>query len=127
MSLADENRCDEDSLMFDREDLALSVGLILDGDPLAADVLARLLDSFRHAIDGGLRGINAARRGLTLAVELAYLRTTAHDSALKLYRLSLEGELKGEDEPLTLINEAIGRSTTGVRARAPQGRTRVRS
>jgi hypothetical protein len=127
MSLADENRCDEDSLLFDREDLALSVGLILDGDSLAADVLARLLDSFRHAIDGGLRGINAARRRLKLAVELAYLRTHAHDSALKLYRLSLEGELKGEDEPLTLIDAAIGRSTTGVRARAPQGRTRVRS
>jgi hypothetical protein len=120
-------QCDEDSLLFDRENLALSIRLILDGDPDAADVLARLLDSFRHAIDGGLRGINAARRGLTLAVELAYLRTHAHDSAIKLYRLSLEGELKGEDEPLTLINAAIGRSTSGARARTSQGRTRVRS
>jgi hypothetical protein len=120
-------RCEEDSLLFDREDLALWIGLILDGDPRAADVLARLLDSFRSAIDEGLSGINAARRGLATAIELTYLHTHAHDAALKLYRLSLEGELKGEDEPLTLINAAIGRSTAGARARVTQERTRVRS
>jgi hypothetical protein len=120
-------RCDEDSLLFDREDLAVWIGLILDGDPRAADVLARLLDTFRHAIDEGLLGINAARRGLTMAVELTYLRTRTHASALKLYRLSLEGELKGDDEPLTLIDAAIGRSTAVARARGAQGRARVRS
>lgn len=120
-------QCNEGSLLFDREDLALSIGLILDGDPRAADVLARLLDSFRHAIDEGLSGIDAARRGLVAAAELIYLRTRTHDAALKLYRLSLEGELKGEDEPLTLINAAIGRSTTVARGRVAQGRMHERS
>jgi hypothetical protein len=123
----DDCRCGEDSILFDREDLALWIGLILNGDPRAADVLTRLLDSFRRAIDQGLPGINAARRGLSAAVELTYLHTGTHASALKLYRLSLEGELRGEDEPLTLINAALGRSTTGARARGKQGRARVRS
>jgi hypothetical protein len=127
MREVDDCQCDEDSLLFDREELAVWIGLILDGDPRAADVLARLLDTFRHAIDGGLRGINTARRGLVTAVELTYLRTGTHASALKLYHLSLEGELRGEDEPLTLINAALGRSTAGARAHGTQGRTRVRS
>jgi hypothetical protein len=127
--MGEENdcQCGEDSMLFDREDLALCIGLILDGDPRAADVLTRLLDSFRSAIDQGLLGINAARRGLVTAVELTYPHTGTHASALKLYRLSLEGELRGEDEPLTLINAAIGRSTAGARARGKQGRARVRS
>lgn len=70
-----------------------------------------MCDRFRHAIDGGLRGIVEARRGLVTAIELAYLRTGAHASAVELYRLSLEGLLRVEDEPARLINAAIGRST----------------
>lgn len=112
MSEVDDCRADEDSSLFDREDLGLWIELILGGD---ADTLARLLDTFRHAIDDGLRGINAARRGLTTAVELSYLRTGSHDASLRLYGLYLEGELKCEDEPLTLIGGAIERSTKGSR------------
>jgi hypothetical protein len=53
-------RCGEGSLRFDREDLARSLELILTGDGHAADILARLLDSFRQAIESGLRGIDEA-------------------------------------------------------------------
>jgi hypothetical protein len=120
-------RCDEDSLLLDREDLAVWIDLILDGDPRAADVLARMLDNFRRAIDEGLNGINAARRGLASAVELVYLHTRTHDAALKLYCLSLDGELRTEDEPLTLIDAAIGRSTAVARGRVERGRARVGS
>ena len=42
-------------------------------------------------------------------IELLYLHTTAHKAALKLYVLSLEGNLKPQDEPLNLINAALER------------------
>lgn len=74
--------------LFERDELAASFESILGGD---VDSLARLLDSFRHALDEGLCGINEARAALVTAVELVYLRTSAHASALRLYRLSLEG------------------------------------
>ena len=45
------------------------------------------------------------------SIELIYLHSPAHESALNLYRLSLEGELKVEDERVTLINAAIERNT----------------
>jgi hypothetical protein len=38
-----------------------------------------------------------------------YLYTNAHKAAVSLYLLSLEGELKPQDEPLNLINAAIER------------------
>jgi hypothetical protein len=105
-----ERRCEDEPTLFDRDDLAASLELILSDDARAADALARLLDKFRHALDGGLCGINEARAGLVAAVELVYLRTGAHASALSLYHLSLEGRLKVEDEPTRLIDAAIDRS-----------------
>jgi hypothetical protein len=110
----------EECLMFGREDLARSVELILAGGPGAADALARLLDKFRYAIDGGLRGVEAARRGLLTVVELSYLRTGEHAAALKLYRLSLEGRLLVGDEPARLLGAAIERRTPGARELAAQ-------
>src|SRR3712207_4216205 len=111
-----------ENLMFGREDLARSVELILAGGPDAAAALARLLDEFRDAIDGGLRGVEAARRGLVTAIELAYLRTGEHAAALRLYRLSLEGRLLAADEPARLLGAAIERRTPGARASAAQGK-----
>jgi hypothetical protein len=108
--------------MFEREHLAESIESILEGGAGAADALARLLDGFRYAIDGGLGEICAAREGLAAAVELAYLRSGAHESALRLYRLSLEGRLRAEDEPGSLIGGAIGRRTAGARELASGGR-----
>ncbi len=96
------------------------------GGEEGADALARLLDEFRDALDGDLRSVAAAREGLSAAIELAYLRTGAHAAALKLYRLSLEGRLKAEDEPARLLAAAINRRTPGARALAAQRRrTRV--
>ena len=121
MSGADEPH-DAECLLFEREDLARSVELILAGGPGAADALARLLDEFRYAIDGGLGGIEAARRGLATAIELAYLRTGEHAAALRLYRLALEGRLLVEDEPARLLGAAIERRTPGARELAAQGK-----
>lgn len=111
-------------MMFEREDLARSVESILAGGPEGADALARLLDEFRDAIDGGRRGVEAARRGLVTAVELAYLRTGEHAAALRLYRLSLEGRLRAEDEPARLLGAAVARRTPGARELAARGRAR---
>jgi hypothetical protein len=44
-----------------------------------------------------------------------YLYTDAHKAALKLYVLSLAGELKPQDEPLNLINAAIERGKSRAR------------
>ena len=114
----------DESLLFDREDLSASIELILSGGAEGADALARLLDTFMYAIDGGLRGVGAAREGLSAAVELAYLRTGAHADALRLYRLSLEGRLRVEDEPGRLLGAAIARRTAGAGGFAARGRGR---
>jgi hypothetical protein len=116
MCVEGEGRCVDEPPLFKRADLARSLDVILGGDACAADELARLLDSFRHALDGGLRGINEARAALVAAVELVYLRTNAHASALKLYRLSLEGHVMPGDEPNTLLDAAIARSSRSVGA-----------
>lgn len=102
--------------LFEREDLALSIGLILGGDAQAADVLARLFEEFRRAIEGGLRGINEAREALAAAVEISYLHSEAHAAAVRLYRLSVEGQLRVEDEPLQLIGAALERGAAKARA-----------
>jgi hypothetical protein len=52
-----------------------------------------------------------ASRTLQQGVELLYLHTEAHKSALALYVLSLEGNLKPQDEPPHLINAAIERNS----------------
>jgi hypothetical protein len=110
--------------LFERDDLAASFELILSGD---VDALARLLDSFRHALDEGLCGINEARAALVAAVELVYLRTSAHASALSLYRLSLEGHVMPGDDPEELHNAAIKRSARSVRAARTATRVRRRA
>lgn len=53
------------------------------------------------------------REALSAAVEISYLHSQAHAAAVKLYRLSVEGQLKVEDEPVRLIDAAIKRSTAG--------------
>jgi hypothetical protein len=127
MCNADDCRGNGTVPLFDREDLASSLDLILSGDPDAADVLARLFDSLRQAIDSGLSGINQTREALVSAVELAYLHSGAHAAAVRLYRLSLAGHLKVKDEPVRLINAAIGRGARSVRAARTAGRARGRA
>jgi hypothetical protein len=118
-----ESRCGGEAALFERAELAASLDVILSGDARAAEQLARLLDSFRDAMDGGLRGVCEARAALVAAVELVYLRTNAHASALRLYRLSLEGHVLPGDEPCALIDAAVGRAGRSVRAARARGRS----
>lgn len=55
-----------------------------------------------------------ASRALLDSIELLYLYTDAHEAAVKLYVLSLEGNLKPQDEPLSLINAALERRKSQV-------------
>ena len=111
LSLADGDRCDEENLILPRDDLASDIEAILHGSSHAPEILARLFLGFRRGIESGLEGINRTSETLLAAVKLIYLHSGAHAAALRLYLLSQEGELKFEDEPLNLINAAIGRST----------------
>jgi hypothetical protein len=79
-------------------------------DPAAVECLARLLLTIKKAIDSGAQGVIHASRTLSQGIEFIYPYTAAHKAALELYVLSLEGELRPEDEPLKLINAAIERT-----------------
>lgn len=78
-------------------------------DPAAVECLARLLFAIKKEINSGKEGRERASQILSKGIEVSYLYTNAHKAALGLYVLSLEGELKPEDEPLNLINAAIKR------------------
>lgn len=108
----------ESRVLFDREGLALTINLILEGDEQAPLLLGHLFISFRQAIDSGLHGINDVRQALVDSIELIYPHSPAHQVAFNLYRLSLEGQLKVEDEPLEIINAAIQRTTSRSRKRS---------
>jgi hypothetical protein len=51
-----------------------------------------------------------ASKTLLDSIEVLYLYTDAHKAAVKLYVLSLAGNLKPQDEPLNLINAALKRA-----------------
>jgi hypothetical protein len=79
-------------------------------DVAAVECLARLLFVIKKEINSGNEGVKRASRILSEGIEAIYLYTNAHKAALKLYVLSLEGELKPQDEPLNLVSAAIERS-----------------
>jgi hypothetical protein len=79
-------------------------------DANAVEVLARLLFTIKKAIDNGQEGITQASQTLQSGIEQLYPHTNAYKAALKLYLLSLEGNLKPLDEPLHLISAAIARA-----------------
>ena len=114
MSISKAVRYDEENPLLDRETLALKIEHILGGAPDAPDALASLFVELRQGLESGLRGINRTHAALALAVEVVYLHSRAHSSALRLYRLSQEGQLKVEDEPLRLLDAAIARTTARV-------------
>lgn len=124
MKIADKRPPANVKLLLDRESLTLSIDLILSDDEGAPDALARLFMEFKEAIDSSLQGAVRASEALLTAVEITYLHSRSHDAALRLYLLSHKGVLKVEDEPLRLINTAIGRSTTGRAARETHGKGR---
>jgi hypothetical protein len=102
----------EENLLLDRETFASKIETILGGEPCAPDALAGLFVELRQAIESSLAGINRARETLAMGVELAYLHTRAHASAVRLYHLSQEGQLLVQDEPLALLDAAIERTTS---------------
>ena len=109
MSTADD--CpDEENLLFSREELAEDIDSILKGDEHSPEALARLFILFGRAIDGGIEGIIRTRETLRAAVEVIYRHSGAYAAGVKLYRLSVEGELKVEDEPVRLVGAAIERN-----------------
>ena len=110
--MRDPQRPNEGRVLFEREDLALTIDLILEGDENAPLLLGQLFVSFRQAMDSGLHGINQTRQALADSIELIYPHSPAHQAAFNLYSLSIEGQLKFEDEPVELINAAIKRSTS---------------
>jgi hypothetical protein len=81
-------------------------------DSAAVELLARLLLTLKKAIDGGPEGAARASHTLLRGVELIYLYTDTHKAALSLYVLSLTGNLKPRDEPLSLINAAVERAVS---------------
>ncbi|HEX8499430.1 MAG TPA: hypothetical protein VF659_02470 [Pyrinomonadaceae bacterium] len=91
-------------------------------DPKTAEHMARVLFVIREAIESGPDGVREASGIILANVEAAYLHTDAHKAAVKLYLLSLTGQLKPQDEPLQLINGAIER---GVRRVELAGKVRA--
>lgn len=78
-------------------------------DLTAVESLARLLFMIKKEINNGPEGVITASKILSNGINILYLYTSAHKAALELYLLSLDGELKPQDEPLNLINAAIER------------------
>jgi hypothetical protein len=95
--------------LVDREDWTAILEPALCQDSAAVEFLARLLFRIKKAIESGPDGVAQASRALLVGIEVAYLYTDAHKAAQKLYLISMTGQLKPQDEPLQLINEAIRR------------------
>ena len=95
--------------LADEEDWTAILEPALCQDAAAVECLVRLLFTIKRAIDSGPEGAMQSSRSLLDGIELLYLYTNAHKAAVKLYVLSLEGNLKPQDEPLNLINAALER------------------
>jgi hypothetical protein len=102
-------------LLADVEDWAAILEPALCQDAAAIECLARLLFRVKSAIDSGPEGAMRASRALLDSIESLYLYTDTHKAAVKLYVLSLEGNLKPQDEPLHLINTALERGKSRAR------------
>jgi hypothetical protein len=102
------------ALLADEDDWTAILEPALRQDAAAAECLARLLFKIKRAIDSGPEGAMQAGKMLHDGIESTYLHTTAHKAAVKLYVLSLEGNLKPQDEPLNLINAALERGRSRV-------------
>jgi hypothetical protein len=103
-------KCRSEKSFADDETWTAILEPVLCQDEAAVELLARLLFTIRREIDSGPEGAIQASKTLLNGIELMYLHTNAHKAALKLYVISLEGNLKPDDKPLNLINGAIERS-----------------
>jgi hypothetical protein len=96
-------------LLVDSENWKIILEPELCKNPAAVECLAQLLFIIKKEINSGGKGIVRASEILSNGIEMMYLYTDTHKAAIKLFVLSLEGQLKPEDEPLNLINGAIER------------------
>jgi hypothetical protein len=101
----------KDDLLADDESWINILEPKLCKDVAAVESLARLLFIIKKEINSGSAGVKRASKILSNGIEVLYLYTNAHKAAIELYVLSLEGDLKPQDEPLNLINAAIERGT----------------
>lgn len=115
MSIANSAECSCVSLLADDKTWTAILEPALCQDSAGIEALARLLFTLKRATDSGPEGAMWASQTLLNGIEQTYLHTNAHKAALKLYVLSLEGNLKPQDEPLQLINAAIERGTSHAR------------
>jgi hypothetical protein len=99
----------KDDLLADDESWINILEPELCKDTAAVELLARLLFIIKKEINSGSAGVKRANKILSNGIDVLYLYTNAHKAALELYRLSLRGDLKPQDEPLNLINAAIER------------------
>lgn len=95
-------------------------------DPRTAEYIARTLFVLKGRIEAGPDEVREASEAILANIEAAYLHTDAYRAALKLYLLSLTGQLKPEDEPLQLINGAIERGARRVELARKEGTKRPR-
>ena len=102
-------KCQSEKLLADEQTWTAILEPALCQDEAAVELLARLLFTISKEINSGPEGAIKASKTLLKGIEFMYFHTKAHKAALKLYVLSLEGNLKPEDEPLNLINGAIER------------------
>lgn len=101
-----------DNLLADDETWTAILEPALCQDTAAIDCLARLLLTIKKAIDSGAEGVMQASQTLSQGIRCIYPYTDAHKAALELYVLSLEGELRPEEEPLQVLNAALERGRT---------------
>lgn len=117
MAIPTDKDIDRNIWLVSKEELESYFNTILGEDPEAPDTLAEFLLRVQSAFSEGPQGAMRAQHSMSDAIELLYLETAAHHTAFELYRLWLEGRLKPDDEPLTLIKAAIDRSAPEAVAR----------
>ena len=84
----------------------------LRNDPELAAALAHLMFNMLEAAAKGEKEIEMLRNTLRDGIEWIYPFTGAHKAAFKAYLLQLERKMAVEDNPETLLNQAISRALT---------------
>jgi hypothetical protein len=114
------------NMLIDHECWEIITESGLRGDPGAADTFAHVLFYLKEAILGGPKEHSQAMKALTDGIETAYLHTTEHKLALKLYHLYLTGHLLPENEPQQLLLGAIARGRDNINQEVTRNELRKR-
>lgn len=102
---------DRDIYLLSQEDFEAYYSDILRDDPEASHSLAEMMLRFMDATAEGPPRSNSALNAYQQGIEILYLDTPAHNMSFDLYLAWLRGRLKPQDEPMTLIDGALGRQT----------------